>query len=626
MKKKNFNDIEFGSSDLLDFVKEQKKKAEESLKHSSKKKNARFKTEEIKLLFDDPFWTSRKVEMYDYLMNTQTFDEYGIDIKNSPYISYDIKARREALPFKYTKEEIESFRKCKEDVCYFADNFVKAKAEDGRWKNIKLRDYQYAILKSFQNDRNAIVLASRQIGKSVMMAIFVLWYCIFEQEKNVLITSYVKSASLMVISNIQEYYLALPFWLKPGVKRWLQGSMHFENRNVIMGEATTVRSATGRTIDLSIMDELGKVEATKAPLFLAAVFPTLASIRNSKCLICSTPCYYPNGEFDRLYLEAVAGKNDFVPHRVDWWQIPGRDEEWSQREIQKIGKELFNREYGLQFYEIKDGLVKDKTRMLLERIKVKFENPSTLNNKFLQEYLKFFWFDPKYNINELKDGHFVISVDFAEGGGGDYTVANIFQLVEASNIMVKNIKKSYDMSRKSYMRLRQVGYFSSNITGITEFSKIFNILVFRILNPAKIKILFEVNDNRYIPVYNEMREHPDYEYNMLVRTEVNDKQRVGVLLRYKNRRSLFFDLSHRIANKQIILRDERTINQINSFGLNEKGIFTSLEKHDDLALTCVNLCTFYNEDNYNFLADDFLDEKGKLNLVLDTINSLRLNE
>jgi hypothetical protein len=74
----------------------------------------------------------------------------------------------------------------------------------------------------------------------------------------------------------------------------------------------------------------------------------LASSKISRCIITSTP----NGQnkFHDIYIGGLEGNNEFKAIRVDWWQVPGRDEAWKQKEIGNLGsEELFNQEYGNQF-------------------------------------------------------------------------------------------------------------------------------------------------------------------------------------------------------------------------------------------------------------------------------------
>lgn len=628
-KPQDINPItDFGSDNIKNLIQEKKKREEQKLNNARKKTiRLKYTPEQIRKMFENPMWNSEKVKVWDRLWDSQTHDEYGLTIFDSPYLSgiKGIKAKRANLPFEWTKKELEEIKKCKEDVCYFANNFIKAKTEDGRWRKITLRDYQYDILRSFQDDRNVIVLASRQIGKSVMAAIFILWYCIFEKEKNVVITSYVASAATMVVRNLQDYYLTLPFFLKPGVKKWLGGSMNFENSNTIVGQSTTIRSATGMTVDLLYVDELGKVHPNIAPLFLAAVMPTLSSLTNSKLLITSTPCYYPNGEFDRLYLESVQGKNDFANHRVDWWQVPGRDEAWVESEKQKVGELLFNREYGLQFFEMKDALVKGDRKAWLNKLKREFVPKNSFEMSAFEENAEHFKFDPVFDLDELGTGHFIISIDFADGSGRDYIVANIFQLQPMSEAAMRIQAKNNQMRRKEYVRLVQVGYFAHNDVSLVQFSIIFKMFVYSMFNSNNLKILFEINDNRYLQVLNALRDHDRYDYIMIARIMRSDgKSDPGIKLNPRNRQMLFFELGKRIEGGQVVIKDKETIDQINAFGFDKRGRFVCMMNHDDFALTVVNLQTFYIEKSYDTLVDDFLEKHGLYEKIDNHIKSVKM--
>ena len=54
--------------------------------------------------------------------------------------------------------------------------------------------------------------------------------------------------------------------------------------------------------------------------------PTVSSMEDSKIIITSTPNGY--NKFYDIYQGAVEGRNSYHPIRVDWWQVPGRDEKW----------------------------------------------------------------------------------------------------------------------------------------------------------------------------------------------------------------------------------------------------------------------------------------------------------
>lgn len=104
-------------------------------------------------------WSTHKINTY--------FERYrrGEKIEGpSPFIDGDIGKRAPNLPFQYTQEELEEFKKCAEDVVYFADKYASAMTDEGIQK-ITLRDYQKDVLHEFQNNRYITLLASRQVGK-----------------------------------------------------------------------------------------------------------------------------------------------------------------------------------------------------------------------------------------------------------------------------------------------------------------------------------------------------------------------------------------------------------------------------------------------------------------------------
>jgi hypothetical protein len=69
----------------------------------------------------------------------------------------------------------------------------------------------------------------------------------------------------------------------------------------------------------------------------------------------------PNGQnlfydllIDAERKEGDPKKNNFTPYRVYWWEVPGRDAEWREKEIANLGSEaLFNQSYDLQFFQHK---------------------------------------------------------------------------------------------------------------------------------------------------------------------------------------------------------------------------------------------------------------------------------
>jgi hypothetical protein len=287
-------------------------------------------------------WNSERVEECIRLI------EDGRDvIGGTPFHEGDPTWKAGDIVYEYNDFEMEEIAKCAADVVYFANNYCMAMTDYGIQK-ITLRPYQIDVLKSFQNNRFNVFLASRQIGKTVTSAIFITWYLLFNVDKNVIVLANKGATAAEILDKIKAVFKGLPFFLKPGINQNNVMTMRFDNGCRVMGQATTKTAAIGFTIHLAYMDEFAHIQASFLEPFYRSVYPTIAASQISKVVITSTP----NGrnKFYEIYQGAVEKKNEYTPIRVDWWQVPGRDEKWKAREIANLGsEELFNQEYGNQF-------------------------------------------------------------------------------------------------------------------------------------------------------------------------------------------------------------------------------------------------------------------------------------
>lgn len=101
----------------------------------------------------------------------------GIQTDLSAFHMGDIELKAGELLYQLTAEEIDEFHKCSLDIVYFVEKYCRFLTDLGR-KPVKLRDYQKRILRNLAaenysevfkdlipENRNIIVMASRQTGK-----------------------------------------------------------------------------------------------------------------------------------------------------------------------------------------------------------------------------------------------------------------------------------------------------------------------------------------------------------------------------------------------------------------------------------------------------------------------------
>ena len=285
-------------------------------------------------------WTTQEIQKAIDDIN----DGFILKTHEMPFYEKIIGIRKAGLTFKVSKMELEEYMKCKVDIHYFAETYCYVKGDRGEQIRLKLRDYQEDILDDFFNHRFNILMASRQVGKTVCSAIMILHFALFNNGKNILITANKLDTSIEVIDKIKEIYQQLPTFLQQGIINWNQKMIVFENKSRIKGFATTKTSSIGQTADFLYLDEFAYLPDGIADKFYKSVFPTVSNIENSKIIITSTP----NGFnlFHKLLIDAEkpeGEKSNFHARRVYWYQVKKRHvtyirlhhKELEQREITK---------------------------------------------------------------------------------------------------------------------------------------------------------------------------------------------------------------------------------------------------------------------------------------------------
>lgn len=227
----------------------------------------------------------------------------------------------------WSQETILEYKKCMEDPKYFAKNYCKVIHLDRGLVNFDLYPYQETMFDHFNNNRFSIVLACRQSGKSISSVAYILWYAIFHTEKNVAILANKGATAREMLARVTLMLENLPYFLQPGTKALNKGSIEFSNNSKILASATSGSSIRGLSINLLFLDEFAFVENDAQ--FYTSTYPVVSSGKDTKVIITSTANGIGN-VFHKIWEGAQQQTNTFIPFRVDWWDVPGRDDAWKQ--------------------------------------------------------------------------------------------------------------------------------------------------------------------------------------------------------------------------------------------------------------------------------------------------------
>ena len=464
--------------------------------------------------------------------------------------------KRDGVTTQFNVFEVEEYKKCMKDPSYFASKFCKIIHLDKGLVNFELYDYQSKMFEHFTNERFSIVLACRQSGKSISSVAYILWFAVFHPEKVVAILANKGATSMEMLGRVILMLENLPFYLQPGCKSLNKKSIEFSNNSRIVAAATSGSSIRGMSVNLLYLDEFAFVD--DAATFYTSTYPVISSGTNTKVIITSTANGVGN-MFHKLWEGAVQGTNDYIPFRVDWWDVPGRDEEWKQQTISNTSLLQFDQEFGNTFFGTGDTLIDGSILMELrakDPIKV-LEGGNLLVYK-----------EPEKNHN------YICTVDVAKGVGGDYSTFNIIDV--------------------SVSPFEQVCVYKNNRISPLLFP---NIIYKYCFNYNEAYVVVENNDQGTI-VCNGL--YHELEYENLHLESALKANGLGVMMNKKVKRLGCSTIKDIVESRKLTIHDQDTIIEMSTFVAKGQSYEASDGNHDDLMM---NLVMF----GYFTLGDRFMD-------------------
>ena len=365
---------------------------------------------------------------------------------------------------KLSAKQLAEIKKCALDPLYFMNNYMYINTKDYGMQLFKTWPFQDAAVKRFLKYRFNINRWSRQVGKSTIVRGFILWYAMFHADQLVAMLANKLSLAKEQLQLLRDSYLALPFWLQPGVKLWNKLSIQFSNNTRILIAATTGEGIRGFSPNLLYLDEFAFLREGLADDFWASVLPSISSGKKTRVIITSTP--YGMNLFYRLWQEAVdeetASYHDllskFVRSTVKWNEVPGRDAQWGIDEIGRIGEQKFRQEYECEFVGSAVTLIDYK---ILQKLHP--DNPLPMAATPPDFQMRMFQKPIIRQKMEVNGWTYIASIDTGYGIRKDYHVLQV--LLAKSNIdleqvfvMSSNTVTIEDFCAYSYLVLQGYGF------------------------------------------------------------------------------------------------------------------------------------------------------------------------
>jgi len=462
--------------------------------------------------------------------------------QNETYLG-NPNVKRDGVQQAWTPELLREYKKCMVDPIHFAEKYVKVISLDAGLVPFNLYPYQREMFEHFDSNRFSIILACRQSGKSISACAYLLWYALFHTEKTIAILANKGATAREMLSRITLMLENIPFFLQPGSKSLNKGTLEFSNNSRIVAAATSGSSIRGMSVNLLYLDEFAFVE--RAAEFYTSTYPVVSAGTDTKVIITSTANGIGN-QFHKVWEGAVQGINEFKNFRVDWHDVPGRDEDWRIQTIANTSQLQFDQEFGNTFFGTGDTLINAETLMGLRT-----KNPiRTLEGGLLKIY------------QETKEKHsYIMTVDVSKGRGQDYSTFNLIDI--------------------SVTPFAQVAVYRNNTISPLLFP---NIIYKYAKSYNEAYVVVESNDQGSV-VCNGLWHDLEYE-NVHVESAIKANA-LGIEITRKTKRLGCSAIKDIVETGKLDIVDEQTILEMSTFEARGQSYEASDGNHDDLMMNLV---------------------------------------
>jgi hypothetical protein len=453
---------------------------------------------------------------------------------------------------------------CAADPIFFIRHYVKIKTEDKGILPFETFAFQDQMLQDFHDHNRIIILKSRQMGISTLIAAYVLWVMVFHEGKNTLIVSIKESTAMEIISKIQLAYEKLPPWLKKftqGVKEMNKHSIRFNNMSMVLATSSASDSTRSFSASFIIFDEAAFIDDIDE-LWTSAQ-PTLSTVSDGKAIILSTPNGM-GGFFHNTWVKAESKINGFHPIKLPWHLRPDRDKVWYNTQIEDMGIKKFGQEYDCDFLASGNSVIDLFILKEYEDSKVKnrpdFGIKPPKDTRYGQEL--WVWKDPE------KGRDYIVCADVARGDGADKSAFHVLDVETLEQVA-------------EYQGFIDTETYGNRLVAIaTEYNHAMLIVENATWGWA---VLQTIVDQHYDNTFYSTADLKIIEVERQRTTKYNREERQsipGFTMTQPNRQLIINKMEAYFRERSIDIKSLRTINELKTF-IWEKGKAQAAEGYND---------------------------------------------
>ena len=312
------------------------------------------------------------------------------------------------------QKQVAEIIKCGKDPVYFFNTYLKIQHPVKGLIPFNTYPFQDDCVQRFIDNRFNIVLKSRQLGLSTLVAAYSVWMAIFQKEKNILVIATKLSVAQNFITKVKSMIKSLPNWLLlPEITSNNKQQIQFSHGSSIKAIPTSEDAGRSEALSLLIVDEAAFVR--NFDTIWTGIYPTIST--GGRVVILSTPNGV-GGQYYKLYTEAEAGLNEFNAIKLPWDVHPERADEWFKKTTSNMSKRQIAQEYLCDFASSGDTFLEaGDLEWIRKCVKPPIAREGEDNNVWIWKY-------------PLTEHEYIISGDVARGDSKDYSTFHVIDVSE----------------------------------------------------------------------------------------------------------------------------------------------------------------------------------------------------
>lgn len=479
----------------------------------------------------------------------------------------------------------EEYIKCMSSPSYFIKKYCQISHPMRGKIPFHLYKFQEKTLDIIKGDKNSIILKSRQLGISTLVAAYILWLILFFKDKNILVIATKQETAKNMVTKVTFMYDNLPSWLKGKDKPKEKNKLSLKLINNSQVKATSAASDAGRSeaVSLLVFDEGAFIEGVES--IWTSAQSTLST--GGKCITLSTP-YGTGNWFHKTWVAAEEGTNGWNPIKLPWFVHPERDQKWRDKQDIELGPKEAAQECDCEFNTSGDVVFHNDwlTYALENTVQEPISYRGIDNNLWIWE-----------NVDYSKE--YLVVADVARGDGADFSACHVIDI--KSNTQVAEFK--------GQMTTRDFGYFLVGLA--SEYNNALLVVENNNIGWSTIEAILERGyNNLYYSSKNEYKNQDDF----VPHNEGGTSQVPGFSNNLKTRPLCINKLREYIGENSLIIRSKRLISEMRVFIWKNGRAEAQSGYNDDLVISMA-IAMFLRDTSLKFHQNNLEMTRAALNSI-----------